>query len=1149
MRWLLSLTLVGALSAQVNTGAITGSVIDPSSAAIAGARVTAREERSNTVAEAVADPQGNYGFPALVPGLYRIEAEAAGFRKLVRSGVELRVNDRLRVDLALPLGQLTESVEVTAAAALIEQESGAIGNVIDNRRILNLPLNTRNPYQLAQLSPGVLPSPAAGDAFNNAIAFSVNGGRGNTSEILIDGAVNTVQGTNMINVVVAFPSPDAIEEFKLQTNSFSAEYGRSGGGVVNMVMKSGSNHIHGVLFEFLRNSRLDANDFFANSAGLGLSSFKRNQFGGVIGGPVVKDKLFFFGSFEGLRQRSQALNNLTVPTAAERAGDFSATRRLLGTACAPLQIYDPNTTRVNPAGGFLRDVFPDNRIPASRLDPVGRRMASFLPQPGRPGDACTGLNNLFAAGSAAYDTTKYDAKIDWIPSSRNRVAFSINWLQRINLDPNVYGNIADTRQFNGDRTPSRAARLSVNRTQSPSLLLNGQISVARFKRVIDPATPPGWSLTELGFPQMLAAQAQAPMFFPVVSITEYSGLGRGTSDLNQTGSSYAASLGMTKILSRHTIKAGYDIRINQVGDDRGGSRSGNFAFARNFTQGPDPNRPANDRGNGIASLLLGLGTGNIQIVPPLLTSNRYQGWFVQDDYKLTSRLTLNLGLRYELESGRTERYNQLSWFDFDVASPLAAKTGLPIRGGIRFVGDGGSSPHQFDLDKNNFAPRFAFAYTLSPRTVLRGGYGIFYLPFAGEAAGRSSGTPGFSASTDWASSLDGVTPNDRLANPFPKGITQPQAPKSGLLTSIGQRLSGSDAVADRGSRSGYSQQWNFNIQRELAGKLSVEVAYTGSRGLKLPDGPNGIEWNQLDPRYLSLGSRLLETVPNPFLGLIDAGTLSAARVTRGQLLRPYPQYLGVLSARPATAASTYHAAQARVEKRFSNGLTLLVAYTKAKLIDDSSQTVGFLGPAPEHQDIYNRRADRAVSGLDISQRVVTNFIYDLPIGRSKAIGGSMPRLLSLAVGGWQVNGIVTFSTNVPLAIVNSQNNSNAFNPVQRPNSLGNPELPGDRPTSERLARWFDPDKFAQPAAFSFGNLGRTLPNVRGDTIRNFDLSLFKYIRIRERFRLELRGEFFNGFNTPRFASPNLNFGAGNFGRVNAQQNSPRQVQVGAKLYF
>ncbi len=1138
-----------ALYAQVNTGAITGTVSDPSSAAVPGVRVVARESRSNIASETVGDSQGIFSFPALSPGVYRLEAESQGFRKLIRNGIELRVNDRLRVDMSLQLGQVSDSVEVTGAPPLIEQETGAIGSVIDNRRIINLPLNTRNPYQLAQLSPGVLPSPAAGDAFNNAIAFSINGGRGNTSEILVDGAVNTVEGTNMINIVAAFPSPDAIEEFKLQTNSYSAEYGRSGGGVINMVMKSGTNQYHGVLFEFLRNSRLDANDFFANAAGVPLRSFKRNQFGGTVGGPIIRDKLFFFGSFEGLRQRNQAINNITVPTTLEKAGDFSASRRVLGAACAPLQIYDPFSTRANPAGGFVRDLFPGNRIPAARVDGVARRMVSFYPQPNNSGDACSGLNNLLAVGAASYDTDKYDGKIDWIPDAKNRLAFSANWLERINKDANVYGNEADTRQFNGDRTPSRAARLGFNRTQSPALLLNGQIGVARFKRVIDTPTPEGWSLTELGFPQALAAQAQPPMYFPQIGVVEYGGLGRANADLDQSGTSYSGSLGVTSIRGRHTLKAGWDIRINQVGDDRGGLRSGLFNFARNFTQGPNPNAPANDRGNAIASMLTGLGTGNIQSVPTVLTSNRYQGWFVQDDFKVSSRLTLNLGLRYELETGRTERFDHLTWFDFDAVSPLAARTGLPIRGGTRFVGVDGSPRSQFDLDKNNFAPRFSFAYTATPSTVVRAGYGIFFLPFAGQAAGRASGMPGFSASTDWASSIDGVTPNDLLSNPFPRGLVQPQAPGTGLLTSIGQRLSGADAIADRGARSGYAQQWNLNLQRQLRGNLSIEAAYTGSRGVKLPDGPSGIEWNQLDPRFLSEGTRLLETVPNPFLGIIPAGTLGAARITRGQLLRPYPQYLGVISARPAMAASTYHAFQARVDKRFANGLTILASYTKAKLIDDSSQAVGFLGPAPEHQDNYNRRADRAVSSLDISQRFVTSFIYDLPIGRGKPFAASTPRVVNAVIGNWQINGIVTFSTNVPLAIVNSQNNSNAFNPVQRPNSQGDPELPAGRPRAERIVRWFDTDKFTQPAPFTFGNVGRTLANVRGDTIRNFDLSLFKYFPIKERWRMELRGEFFNTMNTPRFASPNLNFGAGNFGRVTATQNAPRQVQVGAKLYF
>jgi len=1147
-----TLVVTTALVAQVQNGAIVGKAIDPSGAAIPAAKVTALEQNSGVQTVTEADAEGNYNFPLLVRGVYRLEAEAPGFRQLVRSGIELRVNDRLRLDLEMKVGEVTQSVVVTGGAPLVETETGAIGSVIENRKIVNLPLNTRNPFQLAVLVPGVMPSPSMGDSFNNTLAFAVNGGRGNTSEIMIDGASSIVQGTNPINAATLFPSPDAVEEFKLQTNSYSAQYGRSGGGVVNVVMKSGTNSFHGVGFNFLRNSKLDTNNFFSNKQGVKLGSFKRNQFGGSIGGPILKNRAFFIASYEVLRQRSQSTQRGSFPTQLERQGDFSATRRVVGGLCAQVNIYDPFSTRPAPVGGYVRTAFPDNMIPSSVQDPVGRKMVAFWPAGNTAGDPCTGLNNFFADMANKVDSEKLDMKVDWVPDAKNRLTLGGGFLEKADTQPYRYGNIATPTNFNGDAFPAKNLRLNFTRTHSPTSLINVVVSAARFQRIIDPAAPADFSITSLGFPQKLAAQTQPPEHFPHMTFTDYSELGRSLADLAQAGNNYSGALNVTKVLSRHTIQAGFDLRTNQVGDYRGGDRSGLYNFDRSFTQGPDPTKVGQDKGNAIASLLTGLGnSGQIRLLPSIMTSNHYYGAFIQDDFKVSSRLVFNIGLRYELEDGRTERHNALGWFDFDVQSPLAAITGLPIKGGMRYVGVDGNSRHQFDTDKNNFAPRFSVAYSLSPKMVIRAGYGIFYLPFTGQAAGRPSAMPGYVATTTWASSLDGITPRDVLSNPFPDGLTQPSAPQAGLMAAVGANLgsAGSDSAIDRGSRVGYAQQWNFNIQRELPRNTSIEVAYTGSRGIKLSDGPNGLQLNQLDPTYMSLGDGLLKSVANPFYGIVKTGPLSGATTTRGQLLRPYPQYLGLLSLRPATAASTYHAFQARFDKRFSSGLTMLLSYTNAKLIDDASQAVGFLGQAPTHQNVYNRRADRSLSGLDISQRFVASFVYAVPAGRGKALGSGMPRWMDLAIGNWQVNGIVTFSTSIPLAITNSQNNAGAWSDTQRPNVNGDPKLSGGRSTDENLNQWFNTSVFSQPATYTFGNLGRTLPTVRGDGINNFDLSLFKDFPIKEAYRVEFRAEAFNALNTPQMALPNLAFGSGNFGKVLAQANSPRQVQLGLKVYF
>lgn len=1141
--------------AQSIAGSIVGTVTDPTSGVIPGARVVALEEGTNVRTETVTNAEGIYAFPSLSSGLYRLEVEMPGFQRLVRSGIQVQVNDRLRVDLRLHLGEATESVSVSGAAPLVETESGALGTVIENRKVRDLPLNTRNAFQLASLSAGVVPSVAFGDFFNSSANFMINGARGNTSEMLIDGITNSVPAANPILVASMFPSPDAVQEFKVQTNSYAAEYGRSAGGIVNMVIKSGTNELDGVVYEFLRNSALDANDFFANRTGTPLGSFKRNQFGGALGGPIIRDELFFFSNYEGLRRRSQATLTATVPTEAERRGDFSQSRqRLSDGTCAPLQIFDPFSTRLYPASGALiREALPNSVIPFDRQDPVGQRIVSFFPDSNVPGDPCTGANNFFSSRTSALETDQVDVKIDWVPGSKDKFSLGVAYRRFEDTPPNFYDNIADTRVFTGDSIPSKSVRLQYDRIHSPTLLMTARFGMTRLDREWGTNAPDDFSLTQLGFPESLDDQLTKPLDFPAFGFSNYASLGRGGGFLDQAGTSYTSAFSLTHVRGRHTLKSGIDYRINQSAEIVGADTSGTFFFSRAFTQGPDPNQPGVDRGDSVASLLLGVPTsGGANIVPGVRTTSHYLGLYIQDDFKVTPKLTVNVGLRYDLEIPRSERDNLLSFFDFEAPSPLADIVGISsLRGGLRFVGVDGSPRTQFDTDKNNFAPRFGFAYAVAPTTVLRGGYGIFYTPCVCTAAGWASGISGFIQATEMVTSLDGLRPNDLLTNPFPNGIAQPTAPDAGLLTSLGQDLgaTGRDGAIDRRNRVGYSQQWNLGIQRQFGGDIVVELAYIGSHGVKLADGPLGHQINQLGSEQLALETQLQELVANPFQPFVETGPLSQPEVSRAQLLRPFPQFLDVFNFRPASASSIYHAFQARVEKRFSHGLTFLVAYTNGKLIDDSSQAVGFLGPAPAHQDVFNRDASRSLSAQDVSQRLVISYVYELPLGRGKRLGSNMPALADALLGNWQLNGILTLATGVPLAITNAENNSQSFSAVQRPNISGNPNLPGDRATDEKLAQWFDTSVFSQPAPFTFGNAPRVLPNVRRDGMKNLDFSLFKQFQISESKRVELRAEFFNVFNTPQFGPPGQVFGTPTFGVVNSQANNPRQVQFALKIYF
>ena len=1146
----LTLAASAALQAQTTTGQITGTVQDASRAAVPEAQVAAIQVDTGLKREAKTDDRGYYSFPLMPPGAYRVTVQKEGFRPVSQTGIRLSLDEVARVDLMLEVGAVAESIEVKASAIQVDRETAALGTVMESSKILNLPLNSRNPFALALLAPGVLPGRGFGDLFNTAAGFRINGGRANSNEILIDGVTNVAPAANPIAVVAILPSPDALEEFKIQTNSYAAEYGRSGGGVVNMLMRSGTNKYHGSAFEFLRNSKLDANDFFANRAGTALGTFQRHQFGFTLGAPAVKDKLFYFVNYEGLRQRTASNINPTVPTALERKGDFSQSRQIVANACLPTQIYDPVTTRRNPAGtGFVRDAFPGNVIPATRQDGVGSRMTQYYPLPTSSGAACSAANNFFSAKKEQVETDQFNAKVDWNASSRNKFFTGINWRSYERAVPNHFGTIADsTGGQGGDRIPGRGARLDYTRIQTPSFLLNFRAGAIRLERIIG-EFPANFHMADVGFPAALENVMRRPLSFPRTLVTGYAGLGRnGEADYTfQSGTTYSWNASATWVRSNHTVKFGLDTRVNQSFEDSGFGTSGDYSFARSFTQGPDPNAPRADRGNGVASLLLGTGTGFVQVLPPLLTSNNYTALYFQDDFRVTPRLTVNIGLRWDVENGRKDRFNQLSYFDFDAASPLAQKSGLAnLRGGLRFTSK--DSPRQFDTDWNNFGPRLGIAYSLNSSTVIRSGYGIFYLPYVGMAVGGASGNNGFLANTAWVSSLDGLTPVNYFSNPFPGGIEPNPSNPTPLVTATGQNLgSVRDGAIERFARVGYTQQWNFNIQRVLAGNLMLEAAYIGSKGTKLMD--NGWQLNQLTAEQLALGSRLQELVPNPLVGSITSGALAQPTVTRGQLLRPYPQFLNVLDFRPAAASSIYHAAQFRLQKQFAHGSGGLISYTTGTLIDDSAgATVGGGGPAPAHQNAYDRRSDRSVSSQDTSQRFVTSAVYALPFGRGRSFGNAIPVWIDKAFGGWRANAILTFATSVPLALT-APNNSNAFSDAQRPNVNGDPALPGGRSTTDKLLQWFDTTKFSQPAAYTFGSTGRTLPNVRGDGTKNLDLSLFKEFPFMESRRLEFRAEAFNLTNTPQFELPNLAIGNSNFGVVTGQYNNPRQIQLGIKLVF
>jgi len=1133
IRFALTICLAGwwlqpPAQAQSFGASLLGNVTDASGAAIPNVSIAAVNSATNIRTETRSDGTGRYLITALQPGVYSLEASAPGFKKFVQSGIELAVAQQARVDILMTVGEITERITVEAAVANIDTSSSTIGKVVSNRAILNLPLNTRNVYSLIYLTPGV-----AGSIGNNynSMSYSINGARASMMETLIDGATAshpTVQGYSGIS---AFPSVDAIGEFKVLGANFAAEYGRTAGSVLNVVYKSGTNEFHGTAYEFLRNSKLDANTFYNNMRGVELASFKRSQYGGTFGGPIRKDRTFFMSSYEGLRQRSFSSRTTTVPTALERTGDFSQT---FAGANNPVLIFDPFTTR--PSGsGFVRDPFPGNVIPAGRQDRVARNIMRYFPQPNTQGAPYTNANNYYNQGSTALDIDQIDGRFDHNFSSNHRFFVRYSYRNQDNLPPVLWplelkaaetNNNERNRMHNGvfdyTVTPNAATVITVRGAVARSLYLYENLGL-------------GFLASSLGFPAALDTAGGLPMF-PRITASGYTTLGNQDNRRNAF-MTYTLTGSVTRLKGAHTLKAGYEGRLIRVNNRESRAASGTFSFTAGFTQGPNPNTAAANRGNSIASLLLGTGSSGslIQSFKDAATQSTYTALYVQDDWRLTRNLTLNLGLRYDLDTPRTERYNRMNYFDPAARSPLADK--VPgyshLTGGLVFVGVDGRPRTQYIMDTNNLAPRLGFAYQATRSTVVRGGYGHVFAISLQQAHG-TVGPFGFRTETPWVSTIDGITPNYLLSNPFPAGFAAPPGASQGLLTQAGANIQ----APVRETLTPWAMQWNFNVQQTLPGEVVLEVAYVGTRGLQLSrNDESGLSLNQLDPKYMALGSQLNQTLENPFYGIVTSGVLATPRISRAQLLRPYPQFTDVIPLYSTGASSNYHALQSSFSRRFSGGIQFEGSYTWAKAIQEGLR----------HQDSYYIRASRSLADYDIAHRFVVSYIYELPFGRGRRFGANWGRFINAVLGGWQFNGITTYQSGTPLSI-SANNVAGIFNPVEWANNNGRSgKLTGD--IHMRLQRYFDTSVFSQPPAFSFGNTQPTSPDLRSPGVRNWDLSIFKEFQPLEKATLQFRAEAFNAFNTVRFGSPNTTVTSNQFGQISTQANSPRQLQFGLKLLW
>src|SRR5438093_1915697 len=1120
---------IAPLLPQANVGSIVGNVTDVSGAAISGASVTLTNPATNEKQTAATNTAGEYVFSLVRPATYNISVEFKRFQRVLRENVVLQVAEKIRVDFTLAPGTLTQTVEVRGASPLLQPETSSIGSVIAESTILGLPLEGRNVYELVKLAPGTTPAfnygggERASVTANFALSggpgiglneISINGGRNLTNDFLLDDVPNTTMGYNGVAVI---PPVDAVQEFNVLTNSMSARYGRTGGGLITAVTKSGTNDLHGTGWEFLRNDELDANDFFANRSGASLQEFKQNQFGATAGGHIIRNKTFFFGSYEGFRQETGGQFLLTVPTDLQKQGDFSQTYTTDPTTgnLVPVKIFDPFTTRPNGSGGFVRDQFPGNMILPDRFDPVAANLMQYFPEPNLPGDPLTHANNFISQAGNTQLQDSFMVRIDHNISRSQRFFGRFSW-DRQHLNPaSVLVNAAD---FNANPFLNRHRGLALSWTDSlsPTTVLNVRYGLVR-ERQLNSSGSLGFDPSKLGFPASLKSQYEAVMF-PRFDIAGFTSLGTQFFTLvNRANTTQSLAANLSKVIGRHSIEVGTDLRLIQGALFQAGWPSGQFQFDAGFTNGPDPIVTTNENnGNGLASLLLGTTSngGNFASYDPhWFFTNRYYAFYAQDDIKVSRKLTLNLGLRYDYESPLTDRHNQLSFVDLKSQIPikvtpvdasqgldptLAQSLGIGLRPNLPLIGGGVGFPGVNGIGKgvslpirNNFGPRVGLAYSLDNKTVIRTAYGIIYPGSTADNSGNFPTIQGFNPSTSGVLAPDGITPQNRpdrgflLSNPFPNGLRQVQGSSQGLLTSVGS----SDTGFLRNDKHAYYQQWNFGVQRELPGNMLFEAAYVGAHSVHLQDY-SGVSFDVLPDKYLALGNSLFDSLPNPFFGVVPANSAlgGSSTISREQLLLPYPEFTGVNGQAGHRTSSTYNGLQLKVLKRMSMGLSVLGSYTFSKTLDDDSATDGsVINGTPfvtGHQDLNNLRGDHSLSANDRSQVLTISSIYALPFGRGKAFGAGISNpAVNHLISGWETSSILSFATGFPIGMFCA--NTYCSTPANRPDLVGNPDT-GSGSVESRLNNWLPASAFAPNLPFQFGNVSRTLPHTRGPGQANMD---------------------------------------------------------------
>ena len=1146
-----SLTLtVSSAIAQEARGTILGRVTDSSSAVISSVKISIINEETGVSIPVVSNDQGNYTAPFLNPGKYKLSATTPGFKSYARGGITLRVDDRLEINIAMEVGAVVETMTVSEDTPILETTNASLGQVIDARNVAELPIAHGNPYALIQLAGGVAftGDPSLDRPFEptHSVGYAMGGTRANRAEITMDGVPNSATaGGN--EVTAAFvPPADTVAEFKVQTATFDASSGQSEGGTINVSLKSGTNRLHYTAYYAKMVPSLNSNLFFTNRIGAPKGDFNYNRYGASANGPVMlpklfdgKNRTFFMYGYEGIKETRPRGTTLTVPTPEERQGDFSALLKV----GPQYQIYDPFTRRSVANGRVQSDPFPNNVIATSRLNAQGLGILSYYPLPTRRGTADFRDNLPMPNEPEAIGYYTHVARIDHNISSKQRLFIRGNVYKRESNYSNWFHNAATGEYF---QFLSRGAAIDDVYTLTPSFIVNVRFGYNRFVRTYD-SHPDGrgFDITKLGFSNAYnSAVPEAIRRFPYVTIQGYAGTVNG--QLWRPTETYSLPISFDKIHRSHTLRFGTEWRIyreNQYNYDN--VSTGQFDFSTTYTRGPLDNSTAAPMGQGLASMLLGIVTGGyVERRASYAEQSAAYSFYFQDDWKATRKLTLNFGIRYELETPMSERFDRsVRGFDPNVVLPINdaaraayAKTNIPevslsqfvVKGGVNFAGADGQPRGLWNADTNNFLPRIGFAYRLAPRTVVRGGYGIFF-GFLGTRRGDVL-QYGFSERTNLISTSNDVTFDTRLSNPFPTGIREPIGASMGAMTYAGQAL----AYFNSNPLAPYNQRWQLGFQHELPYRFAIDAGYMGNRGTHIETKRNvntlGEEWfsksTSRDQQWIDYMSK---SFANPFLGLLPNTNRSGTSVSRSNFLRPYPQYDDITTT-TNEGYSWYHSLQLGFQRRFSKGWSWQGSYTFSKFMEATT----FL-------NAFDKRPERVISDMDRPHRFNSSVMYELPFGRGKRFASGAGALMNKFLSGWQVQAIYTYQSGQALPWGNI-----IFNGDIKDVSL---------PAGERRAeRWFNTDAgFTRDTTKQLSQNVRyfqtRFSGIRGDVTNNWDSSILKNTTLREGMRMQFRFEALNAANHPTFANPSNDPYSSSFGSITSQRGYSRRVQLQIRLQY